>query len=176
VTFGRMLNWALLAVLVAGVVTFVRLFVVTVSDEPLTDGPIVVLGGSDGERFEHAQEIVPRPTEERPLVLSYGRRFEQVEAGGCDDVVVWCIAPVPVSTWGEAQEVGRLAEAAGWPGVTIVTTEFHTARSRQLLRRCVDAPVAVVGATNTWGGSVPLRLAVREAAASVFSLFFYRDC
>jgi uncharacterized SAM-binding protein YcdF (DUF218 family) len=171
-----MLSWALLAVLVAGVVTFVRLFVVTVSDEPLTDGPVVVLGGGGGERFELARQLLPEPASDRPLILSYARREEKAVAGGCERDGVECIAPLPLSTWGEAKEVGRLAEAAGWSGVTVVTTEFHTARSRQLFRRCVDAPVAVVGATSPWGGSVPVRRAVHEAAASAFSLLFYRDC
>lgn len=155
------------------VLAALRPFLWPTSEPPLSSGPVVVLGGYD-ERVAYGVEVVGEPSAERPLVLSYPTRRELDWFGlDCDGEVVRCIAPEPASTWGEAQEIARLARDEGWPAVTVVTSDFHLPRSRTLFRRCLDVPVHLVGS----GGADPLApRAVYEAAATVASTFWYRDC
>lgn len=115
------------------------------------------------------------PTAERPWVLSHPSAHDWGILGrDCDDEFVYCIYPEPVSTWGEAQEVARMAEAGDWPAATVVTSDFHLARSRLLFQRCLGVPIALVGPGTT--ERVPLERASYEAAAAAVSAAFYHDC
>jgi hypothetical protein len=157
---------------VAGV--FVRGFVYPVSDQPFDEGPVVVLG-DDPRRVEWALETLPGPSDQRELILSHPNESAVEDLGaGCALTSIRCVRPVPVSTWGEAQEVATLAHAEGWLEVTVVTSRFHLSRSRLLFERCVDVPVALVGPQES--GRVPIRLALREAAATLVSALGYHDC
>lgn len=163
-----------LAGLVAGMV-LVRGFVHPVLEEPFADGPVMVLGGSSA-RVVTGQEVLPEATEVRPLILSHASiDYFEATRGACDSPHVRCIRPLPATTWGEAQEIARLARQEGWSSVTVVTDDFHVPRSRLLMRRCLDVPVRVTG-TGTAPDGVPLRLAVREAAAALVSYVIYHDC
>jgi hypothetical protein len=152
---------------------FLRDFLLPQPERPLTDGPVFVLGGSP-ERVDVAMTLLPEPSPDRPLVLSH-HAADQYEAmgGSCDTVPVRCIRPQPMSTWGEAQAAAAMAEAEGWPAVTVVTDDFHLARTRLLMRRCLDVPVHLVG---TGDEEVPIRVALREAAAALVSAVGYHGC
>jgi uncharacterized SAM-binding protein YcdF (DUF218 family) len=59
---------------------------------------------------------------------------------------VLCVHPVPYSTRGEAETVGRIADARGWRRVVVVTSEYHVRRARLLFDRCLGAArIDVVG-------------------------------
>jgi hypothetical protein len=173
VTRGRTVTLAALVAIALVAAMFVRGFVLPQPEEPLTDGPVLVLGGSPG-RVDVATRLLPEPSADRPLVLSH-HAADQYEAmgGSCETTHVRCIRPQPVSTWGEAQAAAAMAQGEGWPAVTVVTDDFHLPRSRLLMRRCLDVPVRLVG---TGGGRVPIGLAVREAAATLVSAVGYHDC
>lgn len=164
-----------LVILLAAVAAWAPRFLYPISDESLDQGPVVVLGGGSGERSARAIEVLPLPTAERPWVLSYPNEHDWGTLGrDCEDEFVHCIYPEPVSTWGEAQEVAQMAELGEWPAVTIVTSDFHLARSRLLFERCVDVPVALVGPGAT--ERAPLDRAGYEAVAAAVSAAIYHDC
>jgi uncharacterized SAM-binding protein YcdF (DUF218 family) len=155
--------------LVVGAAVVGRLFTSPAPAVPFSDGPIVVLGGGGDERLDTALEI--RGSSGRPLVVSADaiERWEQRE-GDCTDLEVICMLPAPETTLGEAQTVGRLAEQLGWLRVTVVTSDFHTPRTRLLFGRCVSVPVTVVPAPTSPHLGERLYRIVRETVASVVAL------
>jgi hypothetical protein len=123
------------------------LYVWPPTGSPHPDGPVVVLGGGEGDRLDEGLRIVG--DDERLLVLSAGAGAEWEERGGsCDDPQVRCATPDPLNTAGEARMVEALAQEGGWGQVTVVTSEFHATRSRLLFARCVDAEVALVASDS----------------------------
>jgi hypothetical protein len=164
---------ALVATALVAAAVSLRPFLLPEGEPPLAEGPVVALGSST-PRVEFAAAIVDRSASERVLILSHPPQAEQAPGGRCDDPGVRCIWPQPVSTWGEAQAIARLAAEEGWAGVTVVTDDFHLPRSRSLFRRCLDVPVHLVGTGST--GRVPLSQAFREAAATLVSAVVYRGC
>jgi uncharacterized SAM-binding protein YcdF (DUF218 family) len=164
----------LLLAVVLGVV-FARTFVTPSWDEPAAEGPIVVLGGSADERARLGIDLAAGPPR-REVVLSADAAHHAERYGrDCAEEDTHCVVPRPLSTWGEAQLVGELARDLDWPAVTVVTSEFHVPRSRMIFDRCLDIPVAMVGA-DTYGDRVPLRLALTEALATAVSWTVHRDC
>jgi hypothetical protein len=162
---------AVVGAVVAG--ALLRPFLFVEGESPLPNGPVVALGGSPA-RVEVAVRIVEGSERERALLLSHPPRAEATPDGRCAEPGVRCIWPQPVSTWGEAQAIARLADEEGWSGVTIVTDDFHVPRSRSLFRRCLDVPVRLVG---TGGGTrVPVTRATHEAAATFISALVHRAC
>jgi len=164
---------ALLVVLgvgVLGVLAFfglaARIAFGTVDDAPFDDGPIVVLGGGGGERL--ATALALRGDSGRLLVVS-ADAIERYAAGGgaCEDDDARCFRPSPLSTLGEARAVDDLARAEAWPHVTVVTSDFHTLRTRRLFRQCVAVPVAVVAAPADAPVGERLYRVVRESVAMV---------
>jgi uncharacterized SAM-binding protein YcdF (DUF218 family) len=55
-----------------------------------------------------------------------------------------CFVPAPSTTQGEAQELGRLAEARGWQHVIVMAPAFHLSRARMIVGRCYDGELAMV--------------------------------
>jgi hypothetical protein len=171
--WGTWLGVAVLSVgTVVAAVSF-RAFLLPASDLALEEGPVVALGSAPG-RVELAAEIAAGEGPGRHLYLSHPPAHEAAPDGRCADRAVTCLWPEPVSTWGEAQALAQLDRREGWSGVTVVTDDFHVPRSRSLLRRCLEAPVHVVGTGD--GARVPVALAMREALATLVSAVAYRDC
>jgi hypothetical protein len=110
----------------------------------LSDGPVMVMGGSP-TRLALALTLPGVPGPSRTLLLS-GSAVDDWEArgGGCDDPHVRCAQPDPSTTYGEALMLDRLATAHGWDAVTVVTSDFHVARTRWQLAACTDLDVTVV--------------------------------
>lgn len=152
---------------------FVTRYVTPTQPAPFADGPVLVLGGNP-ERAAFAAALVPEASADRPVWLSYSRSGWERAGRSCDEDHVTCIAPEPVSTWGEAQAAAQLAAEQGWDQVTVVTSAFHRARSASLMRRCLDVPVVVTGPPAP--DPVSWELARQEALATVASAVLYRDC
>jgi uncharacterized SAM-binding protein YcdF (DUF218 family) len=134
---------------------------------------VVVLGGAAAERAELGIELADRF--EVPLVLSssaavFGERLGR----DCDEPDTLCIVTDPENTTGEARGAADLADARGWRHVLVVTTEFHTARSRMLFRQCLGDRVAVVGAQRERWVGVGQQL--REFAGVVVGATVRRAC
>jgi hypothetical protein len=147
----------------------VRIALGAVDDPPFDDGPIVVLGGGGGERLATASRF--RGDGDRLFVVSAEAIDRYTAAGGdCGEEDVRCLRPTPSSTLGEARVVGEMARAEAWPRVTVVTSDFHTLRTRLLFRRCVDVPVAVVAAHADAPMRERLYRVVRETVATIVAV------
>jgi nitroreductase len=110
----------------------------------LPDGPVMVLGGSP-TRLPLALTLpgVPGPT--RPLVLSASAIDDwRARGGSCTDAHIVCVMPDPASTYGESLALDTLARERGWDAVTVVTSDFHVARTRWQMAACTDVTTVVV--------------------------------
>lgn len=169
----RRLLTALLLLCGAGAVMLVlvavRIAVGPPGDDPFDDGPIVVLGGGGRERLDLGQEL--RGDTNRPLLVSADAIGRYQAAGGtCQVPDAICLEPEPESTYGEALAVASQVERFGWSQVTVVTSDFHTFRTRLLFDRCVPVPVTVVGAPTEPSLGERLYRIVRESAATVVAV------
>lgn len=68
---------------------------------------------------------------------------------------VECVVPEPYNTRGEAAALAAAVEEQGWERVAVITSTPHTARSRMLMERCVDAEILmwpVERGGRSWSG------------------------
>lgn len=161
-------------VLVLGVLTIV-LFVRPASDDAAAiaaAGPVdavLVLGGSPGDRYDAAVELVPAlPPPAPALVLAVQYAAPVLTCGTAPelpDVALTCFSPEPATTSGEAVWLGREAASEGWEHVVVTTSDYHLTRSRLLVERCVAAlsPGTEVRYLSAPGDDRPLRRAWRVA-------------
>jgi len=61
---------------------------------------------------------------------------------------VICIRPEPSTTRGEAEELHRLTGSHHWTSVMVITSTYHVARARMLVKRCESARLLVVAASG----------------------------
>lgn len=140
-------------------------------------GPVVVLGGGTGDRFDLGRELVASSQQPRELVLSAGAADEYEAAGGdCDDDGVICVEPDPMNTYGEALTVSALARERGWEEVTVVTSEFHVTRTRLLFAYCMHTPTRVVASDSGLPVGARVERMPREAFSTLASLPAFRHC
>jgi hypothetical protein len=89
-------------------------------------------------------------------------------------VTLICFNPVPPTTRGEAEFVGRLATKYHWRSIAVVAITPQDSRARLRVERCFSGQVYVVTAPirpSTW----PYQIAY-EWAALAKALFIQRDC
>ena len=86
------------------------------------------------------------------VVFSHGLRNPLVadRCGQLRPVEVLCPVPESSNTRGEAQMFAALANERRWSNMVAVTGDYHLARARTLLTRCVDEPVEVSFVTVDW--------------------------
>jgi uncharacterized SAM-binding protein YcdF (DUF218 family) len=162
----------LLGLLLVGGLWFAGNWLWPTPDEAFEDGPVVVLGGGGGRG--EAGLALTQGRQDRQLLLSSSAAILYEKRGGdCGRAGVRCVAPSPQNTFGEARMIGELARTESWQRVTVVTSDTHVPRSRMLLERCVDVPVAVVG-VPTERGSRYLQRSLREAAGTIVQAVQYR--
>ena len=168
----------LVLVLLGGIGSFAATMALPRSDVAFDTGPVVVLGGGEAYRIGGAGQIMDQGGEAERLLVASWTKPEHVASIGrtCDEPHVWCVQPEPVSTYGEARMIARLAEDEGWDRVTVVTSDFHVPRSRWLFERCVDSPVSVVGVERDLEPRKRLRAVARESAALLRSMVLHRSC
>ena len=138
-----------------------------VTNAPLAVGPVMVLGGG-AERVAAALALDAVAVEGRELIASAGAAVDLIEefGGDCDAAGVRCVAPDPFTTRGEARLAAALAAAKDWPGLTVVTSDWHAQRARRHFRACLaplGVPVAVVAVPEVPADALPRRLVWREA-------------
>ena len=56
---------------------------------------------------------------------------------------VMCLTPEEISTIGEAFTVNDLVQEQSWDSITVVTSKYHTFRTRFLFSQCIDKDVDV---------------------------------
>jgi uncharacterized SAM-binding protein YcdF (DUF218 family) len=162
------LGWAALAAVA---------FALHHGDEPVHADAVVVLEGSK-TRLPLGLKLV-REGYAPLLVVSLGDR-KTLEARLCSGrervphVRVICFSAIPLSTRGEAEYIGRLAEKERLYSIDVVTSKFHVLRAGILIRRCYHGRLHVVGAPeSTW--RLPLYLA-SETAKLAYQETVARKC
>lgn len=134
----------------------------------------IVLMAGPGDRMSAALRVA-REHRAPVLVVSRGQHGY---GGPCPapppGVRVICFEPDPGNTRGEAQFVGRLAQARGWHSVALVTSAEQDIRARLVTGRCFAGSVHVITVP------VPLRDVPYEIAygwgALFKALFVVTDC
>src|SRR5262249_54750444 len=92
------------------------------------------------------------------------------------DVKLVCFNPVPASTQGEAEFVGRLARRYHWRSVVLVTITSQDTRARLRIGRCFAGHVYVVAsppdpAQTNWAYQI-----VYQWGALLKALILQRSC
>jgi hypothetical protein len=85
-----------------------------------------------------------------------------------------CFNPVPATTQGEAEFVGRLARKYHWRSIAVVTITPQDSRARLRVERCFAGPVYVVAtpvALASWPGEIAY-----EWGAMIKALVLQRGC
>ena len=156
-------------------VTILTIFLAPSDDPTGRPDAVVVLGGGSPARAHLGIELAEELDAELVLSSTAGRHAG--EAGMRCGVEARCFEPEPLSTAGEAREVRDLTAETGWEAVLVVTTDFHTSRSRLLFEQCLDdAAVAVVGVDHAAGWTVRAYSYAREAAATLAGVTVQRAC
>ncbi|MDQ0689871.1 hypothetical protein QF047_000831 [Arthrobacter sp. W4I7] len=76
---------------------------------------------------------------------------DKTSAGICSanrSYEVICFSPDPVTTQGEAKAIKRLSDQHVWQSITVVTDDFHVARSRTLIERCYSNQLYMLAVRN----------------------------
>lgn len=141
-------------------------------DVPDQPDAIVVLGGGGSERVQLGIEL--RDRYDATLVLSASAWGYGYNLGLRCDVDAICVRPYPPTTSGEASTIAAVAESYAWDHVTVVTTRFHTTRSRVLFRQCFGDRVSVVGARPA--APRGFTTYVRETVGTLAALTVRRAC
>lgn len=142
------------ALFLAWLLTACQLFYNVHTETPKQADAVVMLGGASKERLLDAMML--RSELNAPfLVLSNTDTAGNASADEyCDnhsnqaiypDII--CFSPSPMSTRGEATDLGLLAAERGWKNVTVVTSTYHIERAGLLMQQCVDADVTMVATT-----------------------------
>jgi uncharacterized SAM-binding protein YcdF (DUF218 family) len=133
---------------------------------------VVVLAGGSGERLDRAVGLMNRPAGAPASLLLLSDAEDPSDpdiAALCGtagpDYAVACFSPDPVTTAGEAQAIGRLAQGQDWDRIALVTSTYHATRARRRFERCVDAEVQVVTAAPPGGMGERALKSLRELAA-----------
>jgi uncharacterized SAM-binding protein YcdF (DUF218 family) len=146
---------------------------------PLTADAVIPLAGGGGERLPAAMSLVEAGIAP-VLVVSEACALDQqaarrLRASSRPFEVIW-VRPFPESTRGEARMIRRLAEENRWRRVVVVTSQYHAARARLLIKRCVRQEVVIVSSTPTesvWGWA---RRLVHECGGLIYALVVDRRC
>lgn len=148
----------------------VRWFVHPRSVVPDRVDAVVVLAGGVGERLDAGMALIDAGVSDT-LVLSTGiswflpesRPVHALCAQPPPGLEVHCVAALPDSTAGEAEDIALLAEEQGWDSIALVTSSYHLTRSTRWFERCYDgalypvsaaADTAAADIVHEWGGLV----------------------
>ena len=153
----RRLVLAVVVLVAAWLVACLPLFVLppAESSTPKHASVVVVLSG-DKQRLPPALALIRRHVAPVLAISSVHRTRHWPQAVGlCDrgtyaGARVICFDAVPYRTQGEARAIARLALVQHWRSVVVVTSTFHVTRAKMLFKRCLRAPVYVVGASSAW--------------------------
>ncbi len=99
----------------------------------------VLVFAGESARLVLALELIDRGVSDT-LVVSLGTNEPLVaeRCGSTAPIEVLCPEPQEIDTRGEARMFGALARERGWDNVVAVTGDYHGARARMLLDRCLD--------------------------------------
>ncbi len=167
--------WLVALAAVSAAVVAATAFLVPHDDVPGQPDAVVVLGGGSPARAELGIRLADEHDAELVLFSTAGRHAEA--AGYRCGLDARCLEPDPLSTAGEAREVRDLVSTTGWDELVVITTDFHTSRSRLLFEQCLgDQPVRVVGSEHTASWPARVYSYAREAVATLAGVTVRRAC
>lgn len=147
----------LAAVAASGIVVSLWLLALVLAvpvDEAPTGDAVIVHAGGRGERIDRALDLMEEGAAPTLVVMYLGTDLYPDDAALCgqtEPYAVLCPAPEPVTTIGEAQEIGDLEAANGWDRIVIVTTDYHVRRAKLLDNKCADAEVLAAAGGHQLG-------------------------
>jgi hypothetical protein len=164
---------ALVVIIVAFCAATARLFIWPPQGMPPRVSAIVMLDGP-GNALDVAVRLAVR--HRAPfLVISQGTPASRDPCPRqVREVTLICFNPVPATTQGEAEFIGRLAKKYRWQSVAVVAITPQASRARLRVERCFAGQVYVVTAPltrSTW----PYQITY-EWAALVKALVMQRGC
>jgi len=166
-----------------------------VVDEPAAHADAIVVLGDDNfyaDRATHAAELYRQGV--APEVVASGRRLrpnadiaelmehDLVERGVPKEKIVR-FAQDADSTREEAEAVAKLAAEHHWKSLVIVTSNYHTRRTRYIYQKVVSAGIAISVASardgdfdpeRWWGKRKSIKLFARELAAMAEAIWELR--
>jgi uncharacterized SAM-binding protein YcdF (DUF218 family) len=134
---------AVAALLVLFCVVTARLFIWPATGMPARVDAIAVLGGPQSQqRFDLGLRLAEEGRA-RYLLLSEGLwiNFPRNLCSAHRPFTVICWYPVPTTTQGEAEFIGRMARQHGWRSVVLVTTPDQAWRARLRASRCYPGQI-----------------------------------
>ena len=171
----RFLAATIVVLLVLGVLAYAdRAFLTPRSGRPVPADAIVVLGG-EGEDTSLPQRLalegysttiaysVPRPTS--TCLAAVPGRFRVI-----------CFHPRPVSTQGEAREVGALARQYGWHRILVVSGHAQARRARLRVERCFTGQIVMTPAPAPVSEGRRFYDVAYEVAATLKAQLWQRGC
>ncbi len=157
-----------LALFVAGTL---RILVFPMVDPPGQADAIFMLGGP-GDRLSRAVALAGEGYAPVLVVSTPGGRGCPI--GQVPRTKLICFQPEPVTTQGEAREVGRLARQHGWKKVIFVVERSQDTRARLRIGRCYDGESLVTVVNPPWH-EWPYLIAYQWGAMAK-ALVWQRDC
>lgn len=172
----RVLRWSVAIALLGALVLVAITLPLTVFPDavavPNDADVVVVLAGGSGERLGRALGLMNRPAGAPASLLLLSNAEDPPDkiidalcGTAAEEYSVACFRPDPVTTAGEAQAIGHLAQGQSWERIALVTSTYHATRARRRVERCVDADVQVVTAEPPGGLLDRVGASVRELAA-----------
>lgn len=113
---------------------------------------ILVIGGYGFDRYPYGMKLAWRQWSPN-LVLSNEQEGDTWLNRFCSEppeqFTVYCFAPEPATTRGEAREFSRIAAKHNWGSVIVVTSRPHISRARLILQRCFEGEIIMVESPAT---------------------------
>jgi uncharacterized SAM-binding protein YcdF (DUF218 family) len=126
-----------------------RLFVWPSAPSPTSADAVAIFAGGRGERLARAERLMADGLASN-LVIPNGTAPEWPAGNSaCREdrpYEVFCPAPTPDTTQGEARAIAGLARTRGWNRVIVVTSSYQVTRADLLLGRCFDGDIQRVSA------------------------------
>jgi uncharacterized SAM-binding protein YcdF (DUF218 family) len=167
-----------------------------VVDEPAAHADAIVLLGDDNfyaDRATHAAELWRQGV--APIIVASGRRLrpdaglselmehDLIERGVPKDKIMRLTQDAD-NTIEEARVVGKLAQERHWKSMVIVTSNYHTRRTRYIYEKLTPTGIAVTVASahdgdfdpeRWWEKRKSIKLFTREIAGMVEALWELRN-
>jgi hypothetical protein len=165
--------FALVVIIAAFCAATARLFIWPAQGMPPQVSAIVMLDGPG-----NALDVAVRLAEQHRALFLVVSQGSPASRDPCPrqvrGVTLICFNPVPATTQGEAEFVGRLARKYRWRSIAVVAITPQASRARLRMERCFAGQVYVVTARLTrssWPYQIPY-----EWAALVKALVAQRNC
>lgn len=139
---------------------------------------ILVIGGHGFDRYPYGMTLAWQKWAPN-LVLSNGQTGDTWLNRFCSEppaeFKVYCFAPEPATTLGEARAIKKLAAEHNWHSLIVVTARPHISRARLILERCFSGEISMVEGPDPISWRRWIYEYVYQTAGFIRAMF-ERDC